>query len=97
AKRLRPTAIFCADDQLLMHLYDYVEARRMKIPEDVAVLGRGNAGLISLLRPRPTAFYIPTFEMGQLAADMLIDSIEEPTANRQRVLLPFKLHVGQTA
>jgi LacI family transcriptional regulator len=96
-KRLRPTAIFCADDQLLMHLYDYVEARRMRIPEDVAVLGRGNAGLISLLRPRPTAFYIPTFEMGELAAEMLIDSIEEPTGNRQRVLLPFKLHVGQTA
>lgn len=96
-KRQRPTAIFCADDQLLMHLYDYVEARRMRIPEDVAVLGRGNAGLISLLRPRPTAFYIPTFEMGELAAEMLIDSIEEPTGNRQRVLLPFKLHVGQTA
>lgn len=97
SKRKRPTAIFCADDQLLMHLYDYIEARRMKIPEDVAVLGRGNAGLISLLRPRPTAFYIPTFEMGELAAEMLIDSIEQPTTNRQRVMLPFKLHVGQTA
>lgn len=97
SKRQRPTAIFCADDQLLMHLYDYIEARRMKIPEDVAVLGRGNAGLISLLRPRPTAFYIPTFEMGELAAEMLIDSIEQPTGNRQRVMLPFKLHVGQTA
>ncbi|MDW5265503.1 MULTISPECIES: LacI family DNA-binding transcriptional regulator [Acidobacteriaceae] len=97
SKRMRPTAIFCADDQLLMHLYDYIEARRMKIPEDVSVLGRGNAGLISLLRPRPTAFYIPTFEMGELAAEMLIDSIEQPTTNRQRVMLPFKLHIGQTA
>jgi LacI family transcriptional regulator len=97
SKRQRPTAIFCADDQLLMHLYDYVEARGMTIPDDVAVLGRGNAGLMSLLRPRPTAFYIPTFEMGELAAEMLIDSIEKPTETRQRVLLPFKLHVGQTA
>lgn len=97
SKRLQPTAIFCADDQLLMHLYDYVEARGMRIPEDVAVLARGNAGLISFLRPRPTAFYIPTFEMGELAAEMLIDSIEKPTKDRHRVLLPFKLHVGQTA
>lgn len=96
SKRHRPTAIFCADDQLLMHLYDYVEARGMQIPEDVAVLGRGNAGLMSLLRPRPTAFYIPTFEMGELAAEMLIDSIEKPTVSRHRVLLPFKLHLGQT-
>ena len=96
-KRMKPTAVFCADDQLLMHLYDYVEARDMKIPDDVAVLGRGNSGLMSLLRPRPTAFYIPTFEMGELAAEMLIDSIEKPGGKRQRVLLPFKLHAGQTA
>jgi LacI family transcriptional regulator len=96
-KRTRPTAIFCADDQLLMHLYDYMEARGMRIPDDVAVLGRGNAGLMSLLRPRPTAFYIPTFAMGEMAAEMLIDSIEKPTGKRQRVLLPFKLHPGQTA
>ena len=80
-----------------MHLYDYVEARGMKIPDDVAVLGRGNAGLVSMLRPRPTAFYIPTFEMGELAAEMLIDSIEKPEQKRQRVLLPFQLHPGQTA
>lgn len=96
-KREAPTAIVCADDQLLMHLYDYIEARGMKIPDDVAVLGRGNAGLMSLLRPRPTAFYIPTYEMGELAAEMLIDSIERPTGTRQRVLLPFKFHPGQTA
>ena len=95
-KSQRPTAIFCADDQLLMHCYDYMEARGLKIPDDIAVLGRGNAGLMSLLRPRPTAFYIPTFEMGELAAEMLIDSIEKPEGKRQRVLLPFKLHSGQT-
>ncbi|ADV83197.1 LacI family DNA-binding transcriptional regulator [Terriglobus saanensis] len=96
-KRTAPTAIFCADDQLLMHLYDYVEIRGKKIPEDVAVLGRGNAGLMSLLRPRPTAFHIPTFEMGEVAAEILIDSIEKPEQKRQRVLLASQLHPGDTA
>jgi LacI family transcriptional regulator len=95
--RQKPTAIFCADDQLLMHLYDYVEARGLRIPDDVAVLGRGNAGLLSLLRPRPTAFHIPTFEMGELAAEMLINSIETPNGKRERVLLPFQFGSGQTA
>jgi len=96
-KRHRPTAIFCADDQLLMYFYDYVAARGLRIPDDVSVLGRGNVGLMSLLRPRPTAFYIPTFEMGALAADMLIDTIEKPTETRQRILLPFTFQPGQTA
>jgi len=97
SKKTAPTAIFCADDQLLMHFYDYIEARGKKIPEDVAVLGRGNPGLTSLLRPRPTAFHIPTYEMGELAAEMLIDAIEKPEQKRQRVLLPFKFHPGDTA
>jgi|SRR6187402_343219 len=97
SKRSAPTAIFCADDQLLKHLYDYVEARGKRLPEDVAVIGRGNAGFNSLLRPRPTAFHLPTFEMGELGAEMLIDLIEKPEQKHQRVLLPFKLHAGDTA
>ena len=97
SKRTAPTAIFCADDQLLMHLYGYVEARGMRLPEDVAVIGRGDASFNSLLRPRPTAFYLPTFEMGELGAGMLIDLIEKPEQKPQRVLLPFKLHAGNTA
>jgi LacI family transcriptional regulator len=97
AAKRNPSAIFCGDDQLLMYLYDYVEARKLVIPDDVAVLGRGNMGLISMLRPRPTAFYIPTFEMGKLAADMLIDSIEKPEQKKRRVLLPFTFYAGHTA
>jgi len=92
----RPSAIFCADDQLLVHLYDYMDLRGLEIPNDMAVLGRANLGLLSVLRPRPTGFCIPTFEMGQLAAEMLIDSIEKPGGPRKRVLLPFTLLEGKT-
>jgi LacI family transcriptional regulator len=95
-RRNRPTAIFTADDTLLEHLYDYVEARRIIVPRDLAILARANTLGGGGLRPRPTAFHIPTFEMGKLAADMLIDSIERPTQTRQRVLLPFTFTEGQT-
>jgi LacI family transcriptional regulator len=95
-KRDSPTAIFIADDTILEHMYDYVEARRLSVPGDVAILARVNTSGHGGLRPRPTAFHIPTFDMGRLAADMLIDSIEKPTQTRQRVLLPFTFSEGQT-
>ena len=96
SKRNRPTAIFAGDDQLLTQLYDYVEARGLKVPNDIAILARGNADFMSLLRPRPTGFAIPTFQMGEVAASRLIDSIEKPDHKRGRVLLPFQFFPGQT-
>jgi DNA-binding LacI/PurR family transcriptional regulator len=35
--------------------------------------------------------------MGELAAEMLIDTIEKPKVKPQRVLLPFELVPGTTA
>ncbi|MBS1813284.1 MAG: LacI family DNA-binding transcriptional regulator [Acidobacteria bacterium] len=93
----RVTAIFAADDQLLINLYDYIEQRGLSMPKDVAVLGRGNSGFGEHLRPRPTMFTIPTFSMGELAADLLIDSIENPKAEPRRVFLPYEFVNGVTA
>jgi DNA-binding LacI/PurR family transcriptional regulator len=96
-KKTRPSAIFVADDQNLLHLYDYMESRGLSIPEDVAVLGRGNTSSGDHLRPRPTYLAIPTFRMGELAADLLIDSIEKPGTLPRRVHLPYELIPGSTA
>ena len=96
-KRNRPTAIFTADEQLMLHLYDYVEAHGLSMPGDIAVLGRGNAGFGDHLRPRPTYIALPTFQMGELAADLLIDTIEKTNAEPRQELLPFKFIQGVTA
>ncbi|SEF60074.1 transcriptional regulator, LacI family [Bryocella elongata] len=95
-KRDRPTAILTADDQLLLNLYDYAEQRGLKMPGDIAVLNRGNSTPEHHLRPRPTTLVTPTLRMGELAAELLIDSIEKPGTPPQRVLLPFELVQGAT-
>lgn len=96
-RKNRVTAIFASDDQILIHLYDYMEQHGLSMPKDIAVLARGNSGSGDHLRPRPTMFAIPTFSMGELAADMLIDSIEKPAAKTRRVLLPYEFIAGVTA
>lgn len=93
----RPSAILAADDQLLMHLYDYAEQQGMTIPNDIAVLARRNIGIEDHVRPRPTSIVIPTFEIGKLAAELLIDTIEDPKSEPRRVILPFQIIKGMTA
>jgi len=97
SKGHRPSAVITADDQLLMHLYDYADARNLTIPDDVSVLARRNVGIEDHIRPRPTAIVIPTFQMGRLAADLLVDSIENPHSRPCVRMLPFELIEGTTA
>jgi DNA-binding LacI/PurR family transcriptional regulator len=92
----KPTAILASDDQLLSHLYDYADLRKMTIPDDVSVFARRNSGIDDHMRPRPTAIVIPTFQIGELAADLLIDTIENPSCNPRRIMLPFELVEGAT-
>lgn len=96
-KSTRPSAIVTADDQLLMHLYDYVEEKGLVIPDDVAVLARRNTNMEDHVRPKPTAIAIPTFKMGELAAELLINSIEQKDFRAKRVLLPFDFIPGATS
>jgi LacI family transcriptional regulator len=97
SKGRRPSAVLVADDQLLLHLYDYADLRKMKIPEDVSVLARRNIGIEDHIRPRPTSIVIPTFQMGQIAAELLINTIEDPDCEPRTVMLPFELIEGTTA
>lgn len=96
-KGRKPTAILASDDQLLFHLYDYADLRKMTIPDDVSVLARRNSGIDDHMRPRPTSIVIPTFQIGELAADLLIDTIENPKHEPRRIMLPFELVEGATA
>lgn len=93
----RPTAILASDDQLLSYFYDYADLRKMTIPDDVSVLARRNGGVDDHMRPIPTSITIPTFQIGQLAADLLIDTIENPDCGPRRIMLPFELVEGATA
>jgi len=87
----RPTAIFCADDQLVPGVYSVLRDQGLKIPQDMAVLGRGDLGLTSFLEPKLSTLSVPTFHMGKKAAELLIEKLENPETPPSRVLLPSHL------
>lgn len=86
-----PTALFCADDQLVPDVYKVLEQLKKKIPEDVSVLGRGNLPIGAVLNPGLTTIAIPAFEMGKRAADLLIDIVTQNIKSTRRISLEAPL------
>jgi DNA-binding LacI/PurR family transcriptional regulator len=76
----KPDAIFATADKLTTNCMRYCRKAKVKIPETVAVIGFSNLDLTELLSPSLSVVRQPAFEMGRLAAEMLISMIESKRA-----------------
>ncbi|WP_431217691.1 substrate-binding domain-containing protein [Puia sp. P3] len=50
--------------------------RKVRIPDDIAIVGFTNSQLTDIFQPSLTSIRQPAFEMGQVAMEMLIQLIE---------------------
>ncbi len=89
------TAIYCEDDVMALTIYKRLQERGIKVPEQIAIIGHDGLDMVKALHPQITTIEQPRYEMGHLAAQMLIERIEKGTPPR-RVLLQPKLLVGES-
>ena len=68
-----PTAIFCANDLMAVGCYEALHELGARIPEDVAVMGYDDREIAQHLHPPLTTVLLPHFEMGSIAAEILLD------------------------
>jgi LacI family transcriptional regulator len=73
-----PTAIFCANDLMAVGCYDALRELGIRIPDDVAVMGYDDREIAQHLHPALTTVLLPHFEMGMLAAEILLDAVARP-------------------
>src|SRR5271157_4230491 len=69
-----PTAIFCANDLMAVGCYEALRELGLRIPEDVAVMGYDDREIAQHLHPPLSSVLLPHFEMGSIAAEILIDA-----------------------
>ncbi len=81
-----PTAIFCASDLLAIGAMEAIKDAGKRVPEDFSLVGFDGIDLGQLITPRLTTIKQDAKAMGQLAADNLLDYID----NKDRVSIEGK-------
>ena len=73
----RPSAIFAANDVTALGVLEVAEELGYQIPDDLSLVGYDDIAYASLPRIQLTTVAQPTFEMGQIASEWLLSTIEE--------------------
>lgn len=88
-KRYRSiTAILGTNDRLTMGVLEWMVAHQVKIPEDLSIMGTGDIRGAQYTIPPLTTLVAPTYEMGWMSVERLIDRVSEPGKMSHRIMLP---------
>ncbi len=82
----RPTAIIATSNELVIGTLQALAERGMRVPEEISLVGFGNADWFTLLRPSLTTVALPIRQMAVVAAHTLlarIRALHDPTAVEQ--------------
>jgi LacI family transcriptional regulator len=80
-----PTAIFCANDMMAFGCYEALKELGLRIPGDVAVMGYDDREIAKYMHPPLTTVVLPHFEMGSIAAELLIEQMARPTQRASQI------------
>ncbi|WP_026770205.1 LacI family DNA-binding transcriptional regulator [Asinibacterium sp. OR53] len=72
-----PDGIFTCSDRQAIAAMVAAQAKKLRIPEDIAIVGFNDEPVVSIMSPALSSVRQPAFEMGQMAAGLLIDQIEQ--------------------
>ncbi|MEO6268738.1 MAG: LacI family DNA-binding transcriptional regulator [Lautropia sp.] len=87
ASQPRPTAIICGNDVLAIGAIGEARTLRLRVPQDLSIVGFDDLPISSLITPALTTVRVPTREMGETAAVHLLSRIAGETANAVRELV----------
>ena len=86
-----PTAIFAANDPAAIGAMSALYESGIKVPDDVAVVGAGRIHYGDMLRVPLTTVSWSTAEMGQAAADLLLEAIHSEKSRYRQVIVKPEL------
>jgi DNA-binding LacI/PurR family transcriptional regulator len=90
------SAVFAANDQIALAVYQAARQAELSIPQDIALVGFDNLDFTDHLDVPLTTVAQPAFEIGQTAFEILFRRICHQLEEFQQVILPTKLVVRQS-
>jgi len=92
--KVKPEAIFFANDMMAVGAYQAAKEMNINIPADIAIAGFDDIILDQFLVPRLTTAHVPTLDLGSKAVTHLIDIIKKKKKKTLMEILPANLVVG---
>ncbi|MWL89753.1 LacI family DNA-binding transcriptional regulator [Cupriavidus sp. SW-Y-13] len=87
----RIEAVFCSSDQLAQGVMEEARARGMRVPQDLAICGFGDADFAADMAPALTTVQIDGAAIGQLAADLVLTRCRGETVSTPVVDVGFRI------
>lgn len=89
----RPTAAFCANDLLALGLLQACAGLRIRVPDDLAIVGYDDIEFAAAATVPLTSVRQPRQLLGRTAADLLVEETTDPTHEHQQVTFTPELIV----
>lgn len=90
-----PDALYCENDVIALSILKRLQEHHIQIPDQIALIGHDGLDMVKMLHPEVTTIAQPRYEIGKVAAELLINQIEKKSAPEQIILYP-KLQLGET-
>ena len=87
----RPTAFVVSDDMLALALERVCVQMHLSIPEDVSIIAFNNSLYAQLASPQLTAVDINSYQLGQEAANQIINYMDNPDQLPTKIMVPHKI------
>lgn len=89
-----PTAIFCFSDFFALRVYEYLHGKKLRIPEDAAVLSIGGQIGCNFLNPPLSSIDFGSLDIGRSAVRILLEMIHD---KRQIPFIVTPHHITERA
>jgi LacI family transcriptional regulator len=94
---VRPDGIFAANDTSAVACLQELKRSGIRVPEEIAIVGFNNDPISRIIEPNLTTINYPGYEMGEIAANTLINEINNTPSSLNTLVLRHQLIVRQSS
>ena len=91
-----PTAVFAHNDTMAIGAIATFRERGLSVPDDISVVGYNDSPLTDQIQPPLTTVRLPGYELGRLAAELILTHIDGAESTTDRVVMAPDLTVRRS-
>lgn len=92
----RPTAVFCANDDIAVGAMKAIDESGLKVPDDVSIIGFDNNNFCNYVTPTLSSVSKDAFVMSEMGGMNLLNIINNKPVNNERIYIESSLVVRES-